>query len=328
MKMPDCPTPDQIQKLLDGETASSGFNNLSDHVSKCKQCLKVLNTFREIDAAAEVFAAKALAVKVPQPLVSNIMAKIIENRQTAPKKAESFQTMMLLRWVMFPALALVLLFSFLSFFSHKTAVKTPSGQTVSFNLAANSFKPLIAPELAKVIVNNGKDQRNLSFSELTKVEAGLTVSIPEKTTVLLSAGKNRFLLSEEAQFKIAANKIHLSKGALNADLKGPHPGFSLLTPDVSIVPLGTSFSVEIKSLFTKITLNSGKIELLNNKKQKRLMNRPGTLFVDKAGNFHREIPRNTDETADPAETFSPVAPPTRQNTNPNGQAPTNVLDSF
>ncbi|MDD3146119.1 MAG: FecR domain-containing protein [Candidatus Riflebacteria bacterium] len=310
-----CLKPERIQEYLENSLSPAEMAAVAAHINSCPGCQQQLRSFENVFKMATVTAKETLHQKLPRESLAALMTKIQQQKQTGSKSQENiankpvraFSISDILRLLLIPAVGLILLAAGIK--SAKMA-RPQQKNTIQkqFSLSLNSAEVLLG-NVPSII--NGQ------------VITGKEIALPADAVVLVQVDKHKLRFSEAARFSFGDHEVTLNSGQASFDLHGDHAGLKIVTPAVTVTPLGTSFEVESRSWGTRLTLKSGSVEALSNSGIKRRLNTPGTIYVSAAGAFSETMPQP--EQLEPAHYEPPKPVPASPDT---GNAPGKLIDSF
>ncbi len=310
-----CLKSEKIQEYLEKSLSADEMAAAATHLKGCPACQNEMLSFQKIFTMAASTTKATLGQSLPRKSVESLMQKVKQldqngaNLSAEPKilAGKGYSLADLLKLVMIPAFGIILLAAFSRSVKHAPQQPETSLQP-QFSLSQNAVEILLG---------------EVKFAENRHIRIGEETSLPDDAVILVQAGSHKFKFSAGARFTFNDREVLLSRGQGGFDLHGEHEGLKIITPAVTVTPLGTSFEVEVKSWGTRLSLNSGSIEALSSSGINRRLNTAGTIYVTTAGDFSETMPQP--EQARPAPSENPKPIPATPDT---GNAPGKLIDSF
>ncbi len=310
-----CLKPEKIQEFLEKSLSADEMAAAAMHIKSCPGCQNEVLSFQKVFTMAASTTKALLGQDMPRKSVDRLMQKVQQLHQPGDKisseskagTGKGYSLADLLKLVLIPAFGIILLAAF-----SRSVKLTPQRQENSiqkqFSLSQNSVEVLLG---------------EMKLAENKQISIGAETSLSEGAVILVRAGSHKFKFSAAARFIFNDREVILSRGQASFALNGDHAGLKIITPAVTITPLGTSFEIEAKSWGTRLTLNSGSVEAMSSSGSKRRLNMPGTIYVTTAGAFSEAMPQP--EQVEPANYQPPKPIPASSDT---GNAPGKLIDSF
>lgn len=281
--MSKCFKTDKIQDYLERNLPDNELEAFATHIKTCPSCLHEVMTLKNLASAAHGFARRQLSIEPPVAAVDKVMHKIrAQNNATVVKKtdtgtdpSENTGILQKLRWLLVPALALILV----------CAYRFDRNEPGSIPVDAEAQQFSLHPGRAEVILSG------TPALSLPEILPETRIILPEGSVILVQSGRHKFKFSARADFVYGRQVIIMNDGLANCDLSGSHQGLKIVTPAVTVTPLGTSFELEIKNWGTRVSLREGSLEMLNNKGIKRILTGTETIYVATDGSYSAEIPQ-------------------------------------
>jgi hypothetical protein len=296
----DCLTTDKIQQYLDRCLSPEEKARVEKHLGSCSLCRKELKTIQTVFKHADVFAKKIVNSPAPSDRVDSLMKKI--NLHSSSIDWSSFLTT-LIRWSLFPALAIAFLFySFSGSVNHHKDLK--SDKTNQFNLADNSLHPIIESDSGELII----EKTAVKASTQKSLPTQKVIKLKKSSVIMVKVAKSKFIFSDQAEFVIKNKTITLHKGRASFKLKGPHRGFTVVTNHAQFTPMGTSFELWVTSAGSRLLVRSGSVKAKIKSGYSRLLQKNNNIFINPDGKFLSDIPASSSK-------------PVVNETHPNASAP-------
>ena len=291
----NCPETLDFQGYLDQQMTLPERHRLERHVRDCPCCSGKLHTFSEVFLALEK-ACPPDPSDEPRPgLVSDFMTRL-EPAPTAPEilappRQDLFDLVhelrrlqrTLLAGVGFGVLVLIVVI-LVSYTGRSPTSRSPSSvsRKPAANLFSCTFVKMGLGDIAQVV---GRDVRKL---EARTLDGGINYRLSGSLRVLVphSTG-NQLQFFDQAEFRLEASGIQLANGGVNCDL-GHAPGFTVSTPQGSVVTQGTRFEVKIEANQTWVRLEKGTL-VLQTPQERVVKSAPVSVVLSSAGRIE-EVP--------------------------------------
>lgn len=314
----NCLSQEKIQEYLEKTLASSEAEKAARHINSCPACRNEVAACEAFLRRATQSARRQVAATVPPGRLAAVMSQIKTERssKTAVKQPAGFFWQ--LKYLLAPAIAALLLAIGLSWHSPEQYPALPQPEKPAFSLAHNTAEIPFSLGPAETAPDSlSPDTRSIRL--------GKKITISEGSLLRVSVDQHKFLFSGPTTFTFEEKVVRVAKGICSFVLVGDHAGFKVITPDVTIEPLGTSFAVEAKNWGTKITLRTGKLDLTSCSGIKRQMQAPDEIYVSATGAFSAEVPQPNNS---PLQPEAPDQPAPTTNDQPAGNSPGKLIDSF
>jgi len=223
-----------------------------------------------------------------------------------------------LKYILAPAMIAIFLAIGLSWHSPAQHPALPEPEKPAFSLAHNTAELPFSTGPAEVAPGSLKPG-------IRSIELGKEIILPEGSMLRVCVDQHNFLFSGPTTFTFEEKVVRVAKGVSSFVLVGDHAGFKVITPDVTVEPLGTSFAVEAKSWGTKITLRTGKLDLISCSGIKRQLQTPDEIYVSATGAFSADVPQPANSPLLPE---APHQPAPATNDQQPGNSPGKLIDSF
>ena len=319
----NCLNQETIQEYLEKTLVNSEAEKAARHINSCPACRNEVAAYEAFLQRATLAARHQFTATVPPGRLTAIMSRLQaegNGRQSSSEKPAERKTGLIwqLKYLLAPAIAALLLAIGLSWHSPEQYPALPEPEKTAFSLAHNTAEIMFLPGTAEAVPG--------------ALQPGITRIGSEKENIL-SAGamlrvgvdRHKFLFTGPTTFTFEEKVVRVTKGISSFVLVGDHTGFKVITPDVTIEPLGTSFAVEAKSWGTKITLRTGKLDLTSCSGIKRQLQTPDDIYISSTGAFSAVMPQPGDSPLPPE---APGQPAPVRNTPPAGNSPGKLIDSF
>lgn len=314
----NCLSQEKIQEYLEKTLASSEAEKAARHINSCPACRNEVAACEAFLRRATQSARRQVAATVPPGRLAAVMSQIKteQSSKTSAKKPVGFFWQ--LKFLLAPVMAALLLAIGLSWHSPEQYPALPQPEKPAFSLAHNTAEIPFSSGPAETAPDSlSPDTRSIRL--------GKKITISEGSLLRVSIDQHKFLFSGATTFTFEEKVVRMAKGVSSFVLVGDHAGFKVITPDVTIEPLGTSFAVEAKSWGTKITLRTGKLDLTSCSGIKRQLQVPEEIFVSSTGAFSAEVPQPNNS---PLQPEAPDQPAPTTNDQPAGNSPGKLIDSF
>lgn len=306
----NCINKDRIQEYLDKTLPESEKRTVESHLAACSSCRKELENYRRLYLSADESLKSSLSQSFRQPSVDSVMRRLpVAVAKPATTTADFNFFAILLRFAL-PALAVVLVVFGYSYSGRQTVSSPDVDQVRQFSLVENS-----------VLMVRG----NLPAGLTDRLLPGEPYKLGRDDLMMVKVDQSRFEFSDAAEFSFKDLQVTLNSGEAAFELKGQHEGFSVVAQNVTVTPLGTSFKLLVRDWGTRITLTEGRLQLETITGQRRMIDRPSTLYVGTDGSFYDKVPQSPAVNGD-----SQQGGPPASNNRPAGQnnSPATLLDSF
>jgi len=319
----NCLSQEKIQEYLEKTLPKSEAENAVRHINSCPACRNEVAACETFLRRATQSARRQVSGTVPPGRLAAIMSQIQTNRNgsrsnTEKPAGQSSSFIWQLKYLLAPAMVAIFLAIGLSWHSPEQHPALPEPEKPAFSLAHNSVEMPFSLGPAEVAPGSLKpDTKNIRLSE--------EIVIKEGSMLRVSIGQHKFLFSGATTFTFEEKVVRVAKGVSSFVLVGDHAGFKVITPDVTVEPLGTSFAVEAKSWGTKITLRTGKLNLISCSGIKRQLQTPDEIYVSATGAFSADVPQPANSPLLPE---APHQPAPATNDQQPGNSPGKLIDSF
>lgn len=314
----NCLSQEKIQEYLEKTLVNSEAEKAACHINSCPACRNEVAACEAFLRRATLTARRQVSAAVPPGRLAAIMSQVKteRNSKTAAKQPTGFFWQ--LKYLLAPAIAALLLAIGLSWHSPEQYPALPQPEKPAFSLAHNTAEMPFSLGPAETAPDSlSPDTRSIGL--------GKKITISEGSMLRVSIDRHKFLFSGAAAFTFEEKVVRMAKGVSSFVLVGDHAGFKVITPDVTIEPLGTSFAVEAKNWGTKITLRTGKLALISCSGIKRQLEAPEEIFVSSTGAFSATMPQPGSSPLPPE---APDQPAPTTNNQPAGNSPGKLIDSF
>ncbi len=309
-----CLTPEKIQEYLDNALPHQERQDVSAHLKNCSHCHSQAQEYSRLFSAATSSAKKQMQNAYSRASVDAIMHRL-PGARTADQFSDSDKPVQAkfpfkLNWFWIPTMAVVIL---LIIYNHTKSVpdsELPKMPVPQFSLLDNSVEVVIGepPPHARTII-----------------KPGIEVKLDSKTMILVGVAKHKFKFTPGSVFVINNNEVELTSGDAEFVMVGDHENFKVKTPLVTVVPIGTSFGVAVKSWGVKVDLKKGRVDLESFTGNHQNLETGQTLYVGADGNFSADIPQPPAHTSPDNSSRQQPA-----NSQPTGttDSPAKLIDSF
>ncbi len=319
----NCLSQEKIQEYLEKTLANSEAEKAARHINSCHACRNEVAACEAFLRRATLSARSQVSATVPPGRLAAIMSQVKSERSSKSSSGEKLANQSTgfiwqLKYVLAPAMIAVFLAIGLSWHSPEQYPALPEPEKPAFSLTRNTAEMSFSPGPAEVAPGSLKPG-------IRSIELGKKIILPEGAMLRVSVDQHKFLFSGPTTFTFEEKAVRVAKGISSFVLVGDHAGFKVITPDVTIEPLGTSFAVEAKSWGTKITLRTGKLDLISCSGIKRQLQTPDEIYVSATGAFSADVPQPANSPLLPE---APHQPAPATNDQPAGNSPGKLIDSF
>lgn len=276
-----CLAPEKIQDYLENGLSPQEMRMVAAHLEGCEHCRHEAEAFSNLFSIAEVSARVQLNSGISGKSIDAVFQRLPKDRSAgaAARKASSIFSLSMVDLVksfFIPAMALLLLFYFFSSTGNSPVSTVVELAEKPFSLVENTTS-MLKIELSRHVEG--------------RIEQNVETSLAENDLMIVSVAQHKFKFAHGACFVFGEKEVSLKKGLAQFVMVGKHEGFKVKTPLLSVVPLGTSFELTIKSWGEKVVLNNGRLEVFSCNGDQRKMEPGQTLYVDHEGNFSNQIPQ-------------------------------------
>ncbi|HNW11136.1 MAG TPA: hypothetical protein PLK58_02485 [Candidatus Rifleibacterium sp.] len=320
----NCLSQEKIQEYLEKTLANSEAEKAARHINSCPACRNEVAACEAFLQRATLSARRQVSTTVPPGRLAAIMSQIQINRNSSKSSSreklanQSTGFIWQLKYILAPAMIAVFLAIGLSWHSPENYPALPEPEKQAFSLAHNTAEMPFSTGPAEVAPGSLKPGTR-------SIGLGKEIILPEGAMLRVGVDQHKFLFSGPTTFTFEEKVVRVAKGVSSFVLVGDHAGFKVITPDVTVEPLGTSFAVEAKSWGTKITLRTGRLDLISCSGIKRQLQTPDDIYISSTGAFSADMPQPGNSPLPPE---APNQPAPATNDQPAGNSPGKLIDSF
>lgn len=320
----NCLSQEKIQEYLEKTLVNSEAEKAARHINSCPACRNKVAACETFLQRATLSARRQVSATVPPGRLAAIMSQIQLNRNSSKSSSreklanQSTGFIWQLKYILAPAMIAVFLAIGLSWHSPEQYPALPEPEKPAFSLTRNTAEMPFSPGPAEVAPGSLKPGTR-------SIGLGKEIILPEGAMLRVGVDQHKFLFSGPTTFTFEEKAVRVAKGVSSFVLVGDHAGFKVITPDVTVEPLGTSFAVEAKSWGTKITLRTGRLDLISCSGIKRQLQTPDDIYISSTGAFSADMPQPGNSPLPPE---APNQPAPATNDQPAGNSPGKLIDSF
>lgn len=242
---------ERLVEFLDGELAPSDREDVQRHLADCTPCQKEVAM---IEMEQQMLHQVALT-PAPDDMGQRVMAALKAQAARAPRKKSQPWWAFLMRpqFAMAGGLAAVICVALLWTPGAPTPMEPPAGNAVRF--------ASLSVERGTVdCVLDGKT-RSLASGDELELRPGTELACASNSRARLSfPQRGTVALGASTELVVDRDQLHLAKGFLHVDYTGGQgQEFGVVTPNASLLPLGTNYLVACGEGRTLTAINEGKV---------------------------------------------------------------------
>lgn len=174
------------------------------------------------------------------------------------------------------------------------------------------------------IVFQGKKHKDVGKS----LESGVEYQLEGFAELSLTSSTGTIIFRNQARFSLHDNFVKLAQGEIYCTLRGDHKGFYIETGFGRITPIGTSFLIQVKDRYVKVSLYSGALEIQSASGNLRKLAGNEQVFISPEGTIAEKLDLSEDQKNDGQIKFPSEPTKTDNGSSEPGKSPDSILDTL